>query len=798
MTPVAAEPNLPQPAGPVAQAGIDELVRLIDVVYPAGPKSTMETRRRSLRRFGEHLAEFPGDTWQDRWLASEWETSDRLIRSMNTDRHHAWTMSAGYKLLAAFRAIVPSVRALRRHALPDYHDVFIAVQDDPLLDEVAARIRKSPASPRYQGHALGHLAFALTSQAIPMADLTAAALMHFAWEYRAAAPAATEERWPSHLIRDVLVEIGHFPSGTPPTMRLAMVGARHDVPQMVDRYGIRHPEVRQLLIDYLNHRVVEGMDYSTIEGLPRHLVRNFWAVIEEINPDQADLRLDEATYQAWREEIDVVRTKESMRPRADLHSLLLAVRAFYLDLQSWAPEAPERWARWVAPCPTPQTMGRSYAQARRRLTERMADRARLRQPLLPLLVEHVRQRHEHYQGLEAAALAAGDGAIVEFAGRSYRRLPIGKDTVRARVLRQMRHSQVRLRDLDSGDEIIVQHAAKRVFWAWALVEVLRLTGIRSEELLELSQLSIRQYQRPNGEVVALLVIAPSKTDRERVIPMSAELFHVVAEIIRHHTHNGGSIPLARRWDSHQREHSPPLPFLFQHQVGVLRQGFSGTWALKELRRVCDELAQTHPEFAGARFTPHDFRRIFATDLVNNGLPIHIGAALLGHTSLQTTRGYVAVFDDDVVRHYQQFLDHRRQLRPTEEYRPTTDQEWAEFEDHFDKRKVELGGCARPYGTPCSHEHACIRCPMLQVNPKMLPRLDELEAGLLARRDRAQQEGWLGEIDGLDLTLNYLRQKRDDARHIARAGPVEIGMPAGLRASPGEIGLRDSRATSDRP
>jgi hypothetical protein len=160
-------------------------------------------------------------------------------------------------------------------------------------------------------------------------------------------------------------------------------------------------------------------------------------------------------------------------------------------------------------------MCRNYAQARRRLTERMADRTRLRQPLLPLLVEHVRQRHDHHQGLEAAALAAGDGAIVEFAGRRYRRLPIGKDTVRARVLREMPQAQVRLRNLDSGDEIIVLHAAKRAFWAWALVEVLRLTGIRSEELLELSQLSIRQYQRPNGEVVALLVIAPSKTDRER-------------------------------------------------------------------------------------------------------------------------------------------------------------------------------------------------------------------------------------------------------------------------------------------
>jgi hypothetical protein len=31
-------------------------------------------------------------------------------------------------------------------------------------------------------------------------------------------------------------------------------------------------------------------------------------------------------------------------------------------------------------------------------------------------------------------------------------------------------------------------------------------------------------------------------------------------------------------------------------------------------------------------------------------------------------------------------------------------------EHFDKRKVELGTCGRPYGTPCQHEHACIPRP----------------------------------------------------------------------------------------
>ena len=190
----------------------------------------------------------------------------------------------------------------------------------------------------------------------------------------------------------------------------------------------------------------------------------------------------------------------------------------------------------------------------------------------------------------------------------------------------------------------------------------------------------------------------------------------------------------------------------------------------------DETCAGCPTASGANGCGAYSRRIFATELVNNGLPIHIGAALLGHTNLQTTRGYVAVFDEDVVRHYQQFLQHRRELRPTEEYRATTEQEWTEFEEHFDKRKVELGGCARPYGTPCAHEHACIRCPLLQINPKMLPRLDELEADLLTRKARAESEGWLGEIEGLDLTISFLRDKRDQTRRLSRPSATHLGMP----------------------
>ena len=514
----------------------------------------------------------------------------------------------------------------------------------------------------------------------------------------------------------------------------------------------------ELFVDYLTRRQ-PGLDYGSLEQLSRLLVSTFWCRVEEINPGQDNLRLSTETYQQWRAEL---RVKPDGSPRLDQDGVLMAVRAFYYDVQAWAAEKPEVWAHWVAPCPIRDPETRGKAARRRRASERMADRTRHRQPLLPALAEHVDTEHARLAELLAAGEAADPDATLAVRGRAYRRLFTDTDYRRQQ---DFGTAHVRLRDEATGDGINVTLQEDAAFWEWAIVETLRHTGVRIEELLELTHMSIRQYQRPNGEVVALLIIAPSKTDRERVVPMSAELFHVMAHVIRRHTNDRPAVPLVTRFDTHDKQTSSPQPFLFQRFVGPTRAVFSYTVVLHMLRRLCDELAQDHPAFAQARFAPHDFRRLFATDLINSGLPIHIGAALLGHLDLGTTRGYVAVFEEDVVRHYQAYLARRRQVRPEHEYRPATSAEWTEFEEHFDKRKVELGNCGRPYGTPCNHEHACVRCPMLRIDPKMLPRLDELERDLQERRGRALHESWLGEIEGIDLTLTFLRQKREQThRH----------------------------------
>ncbi|MFF7941502.1 hypothetical protein ACFZC5_17455 [Nocardia gamkensis] len=59
---------------------------------------------------------------------------------------------------------------------------------------------------------------------------------------------------------------------------------------------------------------------------------------------------------------------------------------------------------------------------------------------------------------------------------------------------------------------------------------------------------------------------------------------------------------------------------------------------------------------------------------------------------------------------------------------------------------------------------------------MLIRLGEIEEDLVTRRARAEQESWLGEIEGIDLTLSFLRQKRAETERLARlapAGPVMV-------------------------
>jgi len=310
--------------------------------------------------------------------------------------------------------------------------------------------------------------------------------------------------------------------------------------------------------------------------------------------------------------------------------------------------------------------------------------------------------------------------------------------------------------------------------------VLRHTGVRIEELSELSHHSLIHYTLPaTGELVPLLQIAPSKTDTERLLVISPELADVLSAIISRVRDQNGAVPLVVAYDYHERIWNPPMPLLFQRRFGGEDRPIAGP-AVREL--ITAALAGTGLTDASGRplrFVPHDFRRILITDAIMHGMPPHIAQLVAGHHDINVTMGYKAVYPEEVINGHRAFLARRRALRPSEEYRTPTDEEWDEFLGHFERRKVALGTCGRAYATPCIHEHSCIRCPLLRPDPAQRTRLLQIRDNLLDRIAEAQQEGWLGEVDGLNVSLAAAHDKL--AQLDARAPrPVQIGMPGAPR------------------
>ena len=136
----------------------------------------------------------------------------------------------------------------------------------------------------------------------------------------------------------------------------------------------------------------------------------------------------------------------------------------------------------------------------------------------------------------------------------------------------------------------------------------------------------------------------------------------------------------------------------------------------------------------------------------------------------------AVYPDEAIQSHLAFLARRRALRPTEEYRVPTDEEWQQFLGHFERRKVSLGTCGRAFGAACIHEHACVRCSLLWPDPNHRPRLVEIRDNLIARIAEAQREGWLGEVEGLQVSLAAAEDKLTQLDSRSRR-PTTVDLPA---------------------
>src|SRR5574341_2219155 len=82
------------------------------------------------------------------------------------------------------------------------------------------------------------------------------------------------------------------------------------------------------------------------------------------------------------------------------------------------------------------------------------------------------------------------------------------------------------------------------------------------------------------------------------------------------------------------------------------------------------------------------------------------------------------------------------------------------------------------GRRCAGD-ACVRCPMLWPDPAQRDRLVEIRDNLLARIAEAEREGWLGEVEGLQVSLASAQDKlaQLDRRTASRSRTtVDLGIP----------------------
>lgn len=66
--------------------------------------------------------------------------------------------------------------------------------------------------------------------------------------------------------------------------------------------------------------------------------------------------------------------------------------------------------------------------------------------------------------------------------------------------------------------------------------------------------------------------------------------------------------------------------------------------------------------------------------------------------------------------------------------------------------------------------------MLRVDPAQHDRLAEIAANLADRIDEARANGWLGEVQGLQVNLEAARSKLVRLDRAATNQPVDLGLP----------------------
>ena len=417
-----------QPAWPFTVAGQEEtLERLTSPPFVPAFKATRQMRRRGVVKLLRWLASFPGDTWQQRWLASGAENhpgAGWLVlpagwlhergQASSCDRND---LLAGLLIAVCADVIRPGLPWMLTRFHPFLASVMAVTRDPEGFDRLRELTGPGMAARATDDRAATRVATVLACKGGFISDITVGDCIELADTQRRV-QVGGGQNGTSFYLR--LRALGIFPADAPPTLRaFGRLQGQLTAEELVNRYPLRCRPVRDLIVDYLRERW-PALDYASLIALSAGLAGRFWAQIEALSPGISSLRLSPEVARAWKQGLQTKtrtitgpggRAAEITSPRHSARNELLRVRAFYLDIAQWAAEEPARWAAWAVPCPISDA-DISQARDRKHRKARMDQRTRERLPALPVLVRAAATRRAAAAHLLQAALGTAPGALI--------------------------------------------------------------------------------------------------------------------------------------------------------------------------------------------------------------------------------------------------------------------------------------------------------------------------------------------------------------------------------------------------
>jgi hypothetical protein len=336
--------------------------QLTSGIFVLSNPNSQERRVRGLAWLLDWLSDQPGETWQQRWMASGADAAGGAWRQVpiawqqQRGRESRWLRAelSGALVVAICDDLVrPSLSCLVAGAAGKGSLTRnLACTRDP---QGFARLRQlcqadPQASPYAASLTLRRSAEIIAAKGGTLAEITVGDALELMDCEAETFSCPTRDH---NIFYRMLRKLGSFPDQAPERLRAFRTAGQLTPAELVDRYRLRCRSVRDLLVDYLAERQ-PVMDYTSLKNLAYYLAQRFWADLEQHHPGIDSLHLDREVAQAWKlrqqtkpQVITSANGEKSvvMVERIGYRQCLTPVRAFYLDLSQWVLEDPAQSAR---------------------------------------------------------------------------------------------------------------------------------------------------------------------------------------------------------------------------------------------------------------------------------------------------------------------------------------------------------------------------------------------------------------------------------------------------------------------